>query len=184
MKVVPTALPEVLLVEPRCFADSRGHLFEAYAQRRYREAGIVDTFVQINQSHSVAGVVRGLHYQLGDPPQAKLVRVVRGRILDVAVDLRRGGPRFGRHVAVELSADNRRQLYLPPGFAHGFCALEPSDVLYLQSAHYAPELERGVRHDDPRLAIHWPVSEPLISERDAPLPLLSALSPDDLPPYP
>ncbi len=180
MRTLPTSLPGVSLLEPRVFADERGHLFEAYSERALREAGLDCPCVQVNHAFSRAGVLRGLHYQLRTP-QAKLVRALSGRILDVAVDLRRGSPTFGRWAAAELSAANRRQLFVPPGFAHAFCALEDAEVLYVLSAPYAPEDERGVAWDDPELAVAWPVSAPILSAKDARLPRLAALAVGDLP---
>jgi dTDP-4-dehydrorhamnose 3,5-epimerase len=180
MRAIPTDLPEVIGIEPRVFADERGFLFEAYSARRFRELGIACTFVQFNHSFSLARVVRGLHYQVVSP-QAKLVRVVRGRIFDVVADIRRGSPRFGRWVGAELSAENRRQLFVPAGFAHGFCALEEAEVLYAVDTHYAPEHERGIAWDDPELGIRWPVTAPILSARDARLPRLAQVAPADLP---
>ena len=180
MKATPTALPGVILVEPAAFADERGHFMETWHHGRYRAAGIDPAFVQSNAAHSRRGVLRGLHYQLGRP-QAKLLWVPHGEILDVAVDVRRGSPTFGRWVGEVLSADNRRQLFVPAGFAHGYCVLsETADVVYLCSDFYAPAEERGVRWDDPALAIEWPEQAPLVSAKDRALPLLSAA---DLPPY-
>ena len=135
MQVRPTDLAEVLVLKPRVFSDARGSIFEAWSQRRYAEIGISESFVQSNHSHSVAGAVRGLHFQLGTG-QAKLVRVVRGRVLDIAVDVRLGSPSFGHWTSQVISAENRLQMFIPVGFAHGFMALEDSDVLYLMSDHY------------------------------------------------
>lgn len=180
MRITPTELVEVKLIAPRIFEDQRGFVFEVYAKRRCREAGIDCDFVQCNHSLSHAGVVRGLHFQV-QLAQAKLVRVIRGRIWDVAVDLRRGSPTHGRWVAAELSAANRLQLFIPRGFAHGFCALEESEVLYSLSSHYSPEHERGVAWDDPDLAVRWPVARPLLSPRDSALPRLTELAPEELP---
>jgi dTDP-4-dehydrorhamnose 3,5-epimerase len=166
MKVIPTDLPGVLIVEPRVFADDRGHFFESYQAERYAAAGLPARFVQDNHSHSIVGTVRGLHYQLRHP-QAKLVRVIRGSILDVAIDIRRGSPTFGRWFATELSAANRRQLFIPAGFAHGFCVpAEPSDVEYKCSDYYAADDQCGIIWNDPTLAIPWPVAEALLSEKD------------------
>lgn len=181
MRLTPTSLPEVLLLAPQVFADERGSLLELYAERQLRDAGIDGAFVQANRSLSRAYVLRGLHYQL-QPPQAKLVVVTRGRILDVAVDIRRSSPRFGRHAATELRAGEPRQLYIPAGFAHGFFAHEESEVLYLLSGPYTPATEHGLRWDDPSLGIAWPSPRPLLSPRDAAQPLLAAIPPDRLPP--
>lgn len=177
----PAELPEVLHIEPRVFADPRGAFFEAFRGNVFAEAGL-PSFVQENQSQSVPGTLRGLHYQL-DRPQAKLVRVVRGRIYDVAVDIRRGSPTFGRWVARELSEANRSMLFIPAGFAHGFCVLgdEPADVIYKCSDYYSGAADqRGVTWNDPRLGIPWPVAAPLLSEKDQ---VYEALSEDraDLP---
>lgn len=180
MKALPTALPGVTLVELAAFADERGYFMETWHLERYRAAGIEPAFVQSNAAHSRRGVLRGLHYQLGRP-QAKLVWVPHGEILDVAVDVRRGSPSFGRWVGAVLSADNRRQLYVPGGFAHGYCVLsETADVVYQCSDFYAPAEERGVRWDDPALAIDWPERAPVVSAKDRALPLLRDA---DLPPY-
>ena len=168
MKVLPTALPQVLLFEPVVHADARGCTYESYRQDVFRAAtGFTGEFVQENQAESLAGVLRGLHYQL-PRAQGKLVRATRGRIFDVAVDLRRASPHFGRWVGVELSAANRLQMWIPPGFAHGFLAMDDASVHYKLSASYAPEDERCIAWDDPDLAIAWPVAgAPRLSARDA-----------------
>jgi dTDP-4-dehydrorhamnose 3,5-epimerase len=168
MRVVPTTLPEVLILEPRVFADSRGFFLESYNKRVLAQvAGIDAEFVQDNHSRSARGVLRGLHYQLRQP-QGKLVRVVHGAVFDVAVDVRRSSPTFGRAAWVELSADNRRMVWIPPGFAHGFLVLsEYADFLYKTTDYYAPEHERCLAWNDPDLAIPWPVDgEPLLSAKD------------------
>jgi dTDP-4-dehydrorhamnose 3,5-epimerase len=159
MKVTPTAIPEVLLVEPRVFGDARGFFFESFNQRAFQEAsGLNLEFVQDNHSRSSQGVLRGLHYQI-EQPQGKLVRVVRGRVFDVAVDLRRSAATFGRWVGLELSEDSHHQLWIPPGFAHGFMVLsESADFLYKTTDYYAPEHERCVAWNDPQLGIEWPTS--------------------------
>ncbi len=182
MKVTPTALHEVLLIEPQVFQDARGFFLESYAARRYVEAGIPQPFVQDNHSGSARGTIRGLHYQLKHP-QGKLIRVLRGAVFDVAVDIRRGSPTFGRWVGVELSADNKRQLFIPAGFAHGFCALaDGTEMEYKCTDYYAPDDQCGVRWNDPTIAIHWPATDPLLSEKDlAYLPLMAER--DDLPDY-
>lgn len=180
MQVRPTDIPEVKILEPTVFRDDRGWLAETWSQERYTQAGISHPFVQSNHSHSVAGVVRGLHYQL-DPGQAKLVWVVRGRILDVALDLRRGSATFGRWTSTELSAQNRLQMYIPTGFAHGFIALEDCDVLYLMSDGYRPALERGVCWRDPALGLPWPGDHARLSDKDRQLPFLADVLPADLP---
>ncbi len=173
MRVIQTTLPGVLIIEPDVFEDPRGFFFESYSQHKYAEHGIADTFVQDNHSLSVQGTLRGLHYQAA-PGQVKLVRVARGSVFDVAVDVRWGSPTFGKWVGVELSAENRRQLYIPVGFAHGFCVTsEVAEFLYKCSSYYAPPLERGIAWDDPDLAIVWPVADPVLSERDRRHPRLA-----------
>lgn len=169
MKVTPTAIPEVLLIEPRVFGDARGFFFESFNQRAFAEAtGLQPDFVQDNHSRSAQGVLRGLHYQI-EQPQGKLVRVVRGRVFDVAVDLRRSASTFGRWVGVELSEDNHRQLWIPPGFAHGFLVLsESADFLYKTTDYYAPAHERCIAWNDPQLGIEWPAGiVPQLSTKDA-----------------
>jgi len=180
--VIPTALPGVVVIQPRVFPDERGFFFESYHAERYTEAGLPTQFVQDNHSSSLPGTIRGLHYQLLRP-QGKLVRVIRGLVFDVAVDIRRGSPTFGRWVGVELSADNKRQLYIPPGFAHGFCVpQEPSEVEYKCTDFYRADDQRGVRWDDATIAIPWPAREPIVSEKDLTYAFL-AEDRDDLPLY-
>lgn len=170
MKVTELALPGVLLIEPKVFGDDRGFFLESYHARRYAEAGLPAAFVQDNLSRSVKGTLRGLHYQEPNP-QGKLVQVLAGTVYDVAVDIRRGSPSFGKWVGVELSAQNRHQLWVPPGFAHGFCVLSDSaDFFYKCTAFYSPETERGIVWNDPDLAIPWPVAQPLVSGKDAKAP--------------
>jgi dTDP-4-dehydrorhamnose 3,5-epimerase len=169
MKPTPTDLPDVVLLEPRVFEDARGLFYESWNRRAFEAAvGAPCEFVQDNHSVSIRGVLRGLHYQLPNP-QAKLVRVTAGEIFDVAVDLRRGSPTFGRWVAERLSAERRSQLWIPEGFAHGFLALsERAEVLYKATAYYHPESERCIRWDDPDLAIPWPLeTPPSVSPKDA-----------------
>ena len=184
MKLVPTSLPGVLIVEPVVFGDDRGWFMESFNQPRWeaalRELGepLPPAFVQDNHSCSRAGVLRGLHYQLPPHAQGKLVRVVQGAAFDVAVDIRRGSPDFGRWVGSELSAANRRQMWVPPGFAHGFIALEDdTHFLYKTTDVYAREFERAIRWDDPALAITWPrplgLREPLVAPKDAAAPTLA-----------
>lgn len=174
MQVVALAIPDVKLITPSKHGDARGFFSEVYNRARFREAGIDLDFVQDNHSLSrPAGTLRGLHYQSPPAAQAKLVRVVRGRIWDVAVDLRRGSPSYGRHVAAELSAESWSQLLVPVGFAHGFCTLEPdTEVIYKVTSHYAPEHDHGLRWDDPALGIAWPVAagSVLLSDKDRALP--------------
>src|ERR1017187_96177 len=167
MKFVPTAIPEVILIEPRVFSDARGFFFESWNKRDFAEAGIDAEFVQDSHSRSVKGVLRGLHYQIRQP-QGKLIRVAAGEIFDVAVDIRRSSPTCGRHVAVRLSADTHKMLWLPPGFAHGFFVLsDHAEILYKQTAYYAPEHERSMLWNDPELSIDWPFAgTPVLSEKD------------------
>ena len=168
MRVVPTAIPDVLVVEPRVFGDQRGFFFESWNRRALREAGLDADFVQDNHSRSARGVLRGLHYQIRHP-QGKLVRVVAGEVFDVAVDLRRGSPTFGRHVAITLSAENRKMLWVPPGFAHGFCVTsESADFLCKTTDYWHQEHERTLLWSDPALGIAWPVDgAPLVAAKDA-----------------
>jgi dTDP-4-dehydrorhamnose 3,5-epimerase len=183
VRVSPTELPEVLVIDPDVHRDARGFFLETYQTVNYRNAGITLPFVQDNHSRSAAGTVRGLHLQL-DPPQGKLVRVIVGKILDVAVDVRRGSPTFGRWVGVELSADNFRQCYIPQGFAHGFCVLSPeAEVEYKCTALYNRAGEIGVAWNSPELAIPWPVASPTLSERDASLLSVTEML-DKLPRWP
>lgn len=158
MQVVPTAIADVLILEPKLFGDARGFFLESFNQRTFDAAvGRHVDFVQDNHSRSSRGVLRGLHYQLPPHAQGKLVRVTSGRVFDVAVDVRRGSPTFRRWVGVELSADNHRQLWLPPGMAHGFLVLsESADFLYKTTDYYAPDAERSIRWDDPEIGIAWP----------------------------
>jgi dTDP-4-dehydrorhamnose 3,5-epimerase len=175
VKALATALPGVLLLEPKVFGDARGFFFESYNRRSFAEAtGIDPEFVQDNHSRSARGVLRGLHYQIHEP-QGKLVRVIHGAVLDVAVDVRRSSPDFGRHVAVELSAENKRMLWVPEGYAHGFLVLSDSaEVLYKTTRYYAPAHERSIRWDDAGLAIAWPLAgAPILSAKDAAAPGLA-----------
>jgi dTDP-4-dehydrorhamnose 3,5-epimerase len=167
MKVTPTALPEVLLIEPRVFGDDRGFFFESWNERAYAEAGIREHFVQDNHSRSAKGVLRGLHYQIRQP-QGKLVRVIAGEIFDVAVDIRRSSPRFGKSITVRLNAERKNLLWVPAGFAHGFLVVsEAAEVLYKTTDFYAPEHERTIAWDDPALDIDWPLEgTPLLSAKD------------------
>jgi dTDP-4-dehydrorhamnose 3,5-epimerase len=168
VKVVRTAIPDVVLLEPKVFGDSRGFFLESYNKRTFREAtGLNVEFVQDNHSRSKRGVLRGLHYQVRQP-QGKLIRVLAGRIFDVAVDLRRSSPTFGKWVGMELDAESTRMLWIPPGFAHGFTVLSDStDMLYKATDFYAPEHERTLRWDDKTVAIAWPLSgEPALSDKD------------------
>lgn len=169
MRVTPTEIADLKIIEPDCYADERGFFMESFSARRYAEqAGITATFVQDNHSRSCGGVLRGLHFQLGHA-QGKLVRVVVGEIFDVGVDLRRSSPTFGAWAGVRLSAENRRQLWLPPGFAHGFLVLsDVAEVLYKASDYYSPGDEHCLKWDDPDVAVAWPLmgKPPIISEKD------------------
>ncbi len=169
-------IPEVLLIEPRVFGDERGFFLETYRRSDFERAGLPEAFVQSNHSHSSHGVLRGLHYQKEPYAQGKLVMAIRGEIFDVAVDLRRGSPTYGQWVGEVLSATNHRLLYVPPGFAHGFCVLSPeADVLYQVTAEYSAAHDRGLRWNDPTVAIAWPIADPLLSAKDAAQPLLTEL---------
>lgn len=169
MKATPQSIPDVCLIEPRVFGDDRGFFFESFNRRKFAElTGRDADFVQDNHSRSVKGVLRGLHYQI-QHAQGKLVRVISGRVLDVAVDIRKSSPTFGQHVAVELSADNKRMLWIPEGFAHGFIVLsDAAEFLYKTTDYWFPEHERCIRWNDPALAIDWKLSaEPILSAKDA-----------------
>lgn len=175
MKVVPTSIAGLLIVEPQPHHDGRGFFVESYRLDRYLAAGIDTAFVQDNHSRSSRSVIRGLHYQAG-AGQPKLIRVARGRVFDVAIDIRPGSPTFGHHEAVILDDRAHRQLFVPSGFAHGFATLsEEADVVYKVGSYYEPELERGLAWDDPDLGIEWPVDEPIVSERDRSNPSLYQL---------
>ena len=168
MKVIATAIPEVLIIEPKVFGDARGFFYESFNQQAFNEAtGTDHKFVQDNHSRSSRGVLRGLHYQI-QQPQGKLVRAARGAVFDVAVDVRKASPTFGKWVGVELSEDNHRQLWVPPGFAHGFVVLsESADFLYKTTDYYAPAYERSIVWNDPAIGIEWPLSaEPSLSAKD------------------
>ena len=173
MNAIPTALEGVLILEPKVFGDDRGFFFESYNERQFEQAtGRAPRFVQDNHSRSIRGVVRGLHYQVVKP-QAKLVRAGTGAILDVAVDLRRSSPTFGQHVAVELSAENKRQLWIPEGFAHGFTVLsESAELLYKTTEFWIPEHDRSLAWDDPTIGIDWQVVDPILSDKDRKAPRL------------
>ena len=181
MRVTPLEHPEVLLIEPAVFADARGFFMETFHADKFASQGLPTCFVQDNHSRSVRGVLRGLHYQLHHP-QGKLVRVVSGEVFDVAVDIRKGSPMFGKWVGAILSEDNQRQLYVPPGFAHGFCTLsEQADFLYKCTDVYTPGDEYGIAWDDPDLAIAWPRLDYQLSDKDLENPALSDSS--NLPDY-
>lgn len=181
-RVEKCELPEVLLITPQVFGDDRGFFLETYSERDFATAGITGRFVQDNHSRSQRGVLRGLHYQL-QHPQGKLVRVARGKIFDVAADIRAGSPTFGKWVGVVLDDEKNQELWIPAGFAHGFCVLSDSaDVAYKATDFYTPSAERGIRWDDPLLRISWPIEQPVLSEKDLRYPLLSSTS-ADLPKY-
>ena len=168
MKVIPTAIPDVLIIEPTVFGDERGFFFESFNQRRFLElTGLAVDFVQDNHSRSAKNVLRGLHYQI-QQPQGKLVRVVQGTVFDVAVDIRRSSPTFGKHVGVELSSDNKRMVWIPPGFAHGFVVLSDSaEFLYKTTDYWAPEFERSIAWNDSAIGIDWPIEGvPALSNKD------------------
>lgn len=184
MKVTPHhILPEVLLIEPDVFRDNRGHFLETYRTERYLSSGIDRKFVQDNTSYSKRDVLRGLHYQLGRP-QAKLVWVTYGEVFDVAVDVRKGSPSFGKWAGIELSSANYRQIYIPEGFAHGFCVTSDMAIVsYKCTEFYVPEEERGIRWDDPLLNIDWPIPNPVVSVKDQRFPILKNMPSDDLPTF-
>ena len=176
MKIYRTDIEGVLILEPEVFGDARGYFFESFSRRRFEEAAGAVDFVQDNESKSCYGVIRGLHFKRGEAAQAKLVRVVSGTVLDVAVDIRRGSPTFGRHVAAKLSGENRRQLFIPRGFAHGFAVLSGEAVFqYKCDNYYAPASEGGIAWDDPALGIDWrlPADTVVLSEKDRRRPPLA-----------
>lgn len=175
MNIIATALPDVLIIEPKVIGDARGFFLESWNQATFAQAGLTMNFVQDNHSRSARGVLRGLHYQL-ENPQGKLVRVTQGAVFDVAVDIRRSSPHFGQWVGAELSAENHRMLWIPPGFAHGFLVLsESADFLYKCTTLYHPPSDRGIRWDDPQIGIIWPDVgvTPQLSGKDAAAPLLT-----------
>ena len=184
MNVVASPLHGLLVIEPRALHDERGFVLESFQDARYAQAGITDTFVQDNHSRSAQGVLRGLHFQIRRP-QAQLVTVIRGRVYDVCVDLRDGSPTFGTWFGVELSDSGPRQVYMAPGFAHGFCVLSDwADLHYKVSRRYDPGDSGGVRWNDPDIAITWPIELPLLASRDAAYPLLRELTTAQLPQRP
>lgn len=178
MKIINTKIKDLYIIEPQIFSDNRGYFFESYNQQKMKEAGLDYTFIQDNQSMSSFGTIRGIHFQKGEFAQAKLVRVLEGRVLDVAVDLRQGSETYGKYVAVELSADNNLQLLIPRGFAHGFSVLSKTATFFYKCDNiYNKESEGGIRFDDPSLNINWQIPEDmlLISEKDKQLPFLKDL---------
>ena len=181
MKVVETTLPGALIIEPQVFGDARGFFYESYNEAKYRAAGIDHHFVQSNVSRSARGVLRGLHYQWPNP-QGKLVSVLEGEVYDVAVDIRRGSPTFGQSVGVMLTADNHRHFWVPEGFAHGFCVLsEFATFIYQCTALYDPKADAGIRWNDAAFGIDWPISAPLLSDKDGRAPLLEDVPTERLP---
>lgn len=169
-----TAIPEVIVVTPKLYKDTRGSFSEIYKRSEFKANGIPDRFIQDNYSYSVRGVLRGLHYQKHPKAQAKLVQIVRGEVFDVAVDIRKGSPTYGRWVGVKLSRKNRRLLYIPAGFAHGFCVLSSAaEMVYKVTEEYAPELDRGILWSDSEISVRWPIDAPIISDKDSALPSLS-----------
>lgn len=183
MEVISLEIPEVKLIKPRVFPDDRGFFMQTYHEKQYREAGIDVQFVQDNWSRSTKGVLRGLHYQLKHP-QAKLVSVIRGEVFDVAVDIRQGSPTFGKWVGAILSEENRHQMFIPAGFAHGFCVLSDTvDLLYKCSDFYTPGDEYGIRWDDPDIGICWPETGYRAAEKDRNAPFLNDVPGDNLPKF-
>ena len=174
MELIKTEIPGVVILEPKVFGDHRGWFTETYAYNTLKDLGIDVTFVQDNQSYSKEkGTLRGLHFQQNPMAQTKLLRCTRGKILDVAVDIRKGSPTYLKWVSVELSAENKRQLFMPKGFAHGFVTLtEDVEVQYKVDAYYAPECDRSIRFDDPSIGVNWGVSNPILSQKDMNAPLL------------
>ena len=183
MKIIETGLPGCVVIEPAVFGDARGFFYESWNRQRFAEAGLHFEVVQSNVSMSQRGVLRGLHYQWPQP-QGKLVSVLEGEVYDVAVDIRRGSPTFGRSAAAMLTADNKRHFWVPEGFAHGFCVVSERAVFtYLCTAHYAREADAAIRWNDASLAIDWPVSDPLLSDKDAAAPFLAEVAPERLPTF-
>lgn len=180
MKITDTRIPDVKIIEPVVFEDERGFFHESYRESVFKEHGIDIVFVQDNISKSYEGAIRGLHYQR-EAPQAKLVQCVKGTILDVAVDVRKSSKSFGNYVAVKLSGKNRKQLFIPEGFAHGFSVLSNEAIVqYKCSSYYDKASERGIRWDDPLIRINWDISRPILSEKDRRLPLFSSLKEEDI----
>ena len=183
MKVITTALPCALILQPQVFGDARGFFYESYNKAKWDDAGIRAQFIQTNVSRSARGVLRGLHYQWPNP-QGKLVSVLEGEVYDVAVDIRRGSPTFGQSVGVMLTADNHRHFWVPEGFAHGFCVLsEFATFTYQCTALYDAKADTGIRWNDAALGIDWPLSDPLLSDKDNKAPLLADVPPERLPVY-
>jgi len=180
MNIIKTELPGLLIIEPKVFGDARGYFFESWNQTAYEAAGITNTWVQDNESMSCFGVLRGLHYQAAPYTQAKIVRAFSGTVLDVVVDIRKGSPTYGKHIAVELSGENKRQLYIPRGFAHGFVVLSDKAVFaYKCDNFYMPASERGIMFNDPALGIDWRIrsEQILLSEKDKKHPVFAGIEP-------
>lgn len=183
MEILKTSLPGVLIFQPDVFEDQRGYFMETYHRKKYTEEGLDQSFVQDNLSYSTRGTLRGLHYQYPNA-QGKLVQAVKGEIFDVVVDIRKDSPAFGHWTGVHLSDENKRQLFIPKGFAHGFCVLSNTAfVMYKCSDFYAPESEKGILWSDTDIGINWPVKEPLLSPKDSQYPCLKDISSDNLPDY-
>ncbi len=183
LSFIKTDIPGVTIIEPAVFNDSRGFFLETYHNNKYSENGLEKRFVQDNHSHSIKGTLRGLHYQLKHS-QGKLLYVLRGEIFDVVLDIRKGSPSFGKCISVILSSENKRQFYVPPGFAHGFCVTsEEADVIYKCTDFYAPDDEYGVIWNDPEIGIKWPVTDPVLSEKDGRYKVLKDIPEDNLPVY-
>lgn len=183
MKVIPSTLPGAFVIEPKVFGDARGYFYESYHREKFEQAGIGAQFVQSNVSRSARGVLRGLHYQWPHP-QGKLVSVLEGEVYDVAVDIRRGSPTFGQWTGVMLTAENHRHFWIPEGFAHGFCVLSEAAVFTYQcTALYDPAADRSVRWNDEAIGVDWPITAPLLSDKDMRAPLLKDVSPDMLPEF-
>ena len=181
MKVFKTEIEGLLIIEPEIFEDDRGYFFESFNEQKYAEIGMTEKFMQDNQSCSQKGTIRGLHYQVGEFAQGKLVRVVSGRVIDYAVDIRFGSPTFGKYVAVELSVENHKQFWIPAGFAHGFEALEDNTVLqYKCTNFYSKQHERGIIYNDPEIAVDWKAQNPIVSVKDRELMFLKNIKDDFL----
>ena len=172
-KFIRQSIPEVVIIEPRVFRDKRGFFIETYKYSEFEDAGIRDHFIQDNHSQSAVGVLRGLQYQINPGAQGKLLRCLKGRIFDVAVDIRKGSPDYGKWIGVELSDENNKMIYIPPGFAHGFLTLsDMAEVFYKCTNEYSPAHERGIAWNDPEINIDWPVKSPILSEKDQSYPVL------------
>ena len=183
LKILKTSLPEVLIIQPDIFKDERGFFMETYHRKKYADKGLDQSFVQDNLSYSTPGTLRGLHYQCPNA-QAKLVQALKGEIYDVAVDIRQGSPSFGQWAGAHLSDENKNQLFIPQGFAHGFCVISDTAlVVYKCSSFYAPESEKGILWSDPGIGIDWPVKDPVLSPKDSQCPCLKDIPPDCLPEY-